>query len=94
MFTRTPPAHAKLMYREEVTIEDAVVAVSVMECSMQVRDVWTQNNNQGSNCDRIFDQVYAFHIGIELLQVKIGIHTHRLRGMDHMTVLPDAEASL
>lgn len=30
-------AHARLMYRETVTIEDAVMAVSVMECSMQVR---------------------------------------------------------
>ncbi|KAF3849467.1 hypothetical protein F7725_019186 [Dissostichus mawsoni] len=27
--------HAKLMFRETVTIEDAVMAVSVMECSMQ-----------------------------------------------------------
>lgn len=25
------------MYRETVTVEDAVMAVSVMECSMQVR---------------------------------------------------------
>ncbi len=31
------PAHARLMYRSTVTIEDAVMAVSVMECSMQVR---------------------------------------------------------
>lgn len=30
-------AHARLMFREIVTIEDAVMAVSVMECSMQVR---------------------------------------------------------
>lgn len=30
-------AHSRLMYREMVTIEDAVMAVSVMECSMQVR---------------------------------------------------------
>lgn len=30
-------AHARLMYRETVTVEDAVMAVSVMECSMQVR---------------------------------------------------------
>lgn len=29
-------AHARLMYRQTVTIEDAVMAVSVMECSMQV----------------------------------------------------------
>ncbi|CAL8314731.1 unnamed protein product [Lota lota] len=33
--SRLAEAHAKLMYREQVTIEDAVVAVSVMECSMQ-----------------------------------------------------------
>ena len=31
-------AHARLMYREMVTVEDAVMAVSVMECSMQVRE--------------------------------------------------------
>lgn len=30
-------AHARLMFREIVTVEDAVMAVSVMECSMQVR---------------------------------------------------------
>ena len=30
-----PPAHARLMCREEVTVMDAVVAVTVMECSMQ-----------------------------------------------------------
>lgn len=30
-------AHARLMFRELVTIEDAVMAVTVMECSMQVR---------------------------------------------------------
>ncbi|XP_023152134.2 DNA helicase MCM9 isoform X3 [Amphiprion ocellaris] len=28
-------AHSRLMFRETVTIEDAVIAVSVMECSMQ-----------------------------------------------------------
>ncbi|XP_067338365.1 DNA helicase MCM9 isoform X2 [Channa argus] len=33
--SRLAEAHAKLMYRETVTIEDAVMAVSVMECSMQ-----------------------------------------------------------
>ncbi|XP_057677980.1 DNA helicase MCM9 isoform X2 [Corythoichthys intestinalis] len=32
---RLAEAHARLMYRETVTIEDAVMAVSVMECSMQ-----------------------------------------------------------
>jgi DNA replicative helicase MCM subunit Mcm2 (Cdc46/Mcm family) len=57
MFMCTPPAHAKLMFREQVTIEDAVVAVSVMECSMQVSEVWTPNNNQGSYCDQIFDNI-------------------------------------
>ena len=29
-------AHARLLFREEVMIEDAVVAVTVMESSMQV----------------------------------------------------------
>ncbi|XP_041831759.1 DNA helicase MCM9 [Melanotaenia boesemani] len=33
--SRLAEAHARLMFRETVTIEDAVVAVSVMECSMQ-----------------------------------------------------------
>ncbi|XP_078131206.1 DNA helicase MCM9 [Sander vitreus] len=33
--SRLAEAHARLMYREMVTIEDAVIAVSVMECSMQ-----------------------------------------------------------
>ncbi|KAI9517200.1 DNA helicase mcm9 [Dissostichus eleginoides] len=33
--SRLAEAHAKLMFRETVTIEDAVMAVSVMECSMQ-----------------------------------------------------------
>ncbi|XP_047428958.1 DNA helicase MCM9 isoform X2 [Mugil cephalus] len=33
--SRLAEAHAKLMYRETVTIEDAIIAVSVMECSMQ-----------------------------------------------------------
>ncbi|KAM6964808.1 DNA helicase MCM9 [Aplochiton taeniatus] len=33
--SRLAEAHAKLMFRHTVTIEDAVVAVSVMECSMQ-----------------------------------------------------------
>ena len=28
-------AHSKLMYRREVTLQDAVVAVTLMECSMQ-----------------------------------------------------------
>uniref|UniRef100_A0A671UWS8 DNA helicase MCM9 n=1 Tax=Sparus aurata TaxID=8175 RepID=A0A671UWS8_SPAAU len=32
--SRLSEAHARLMYRETVTIEDAVMAVSVMECSM------------------------------------------------------------
>ncbi|XP_053469833.1 DNA helicase MCM9 [Ictalurus furcatus] len=32
---RLAEAHAKLMFRESVTVEDAVVVVSVMECSMQ-----------------------------------------------------------
>ncbi len=30
------PAHAKLMCHSEVSLQDAVVAVTVMECSMQV----------------------------------------------------------
>lgn len=29
-------AHARLMMREEVTLQDAIVAVAIMECSMQV----------------------------------------------------------
>lgn len=29
-------AHARLMMREKVTLQDAIVAVTVMECSMQV----------------------------------------------------------
>ncbi|XP_044025413.1 DNA helicase MCM9 isoform X2 [Siniperca chuatsi] len=33
--SRLAEAHARLMYRETATIEDAVMAVSVMECSMQ-----------------------------------------------------------
>ncbi|KAK9531018.1 hypothetical protein VZT92_010472 [Zoarces viviparus] len=33
--SRLAEAHARLMYRQIVTIEDAVMAVSVMECSMQ-----------------------------------------------------------
>lgn len=33
-------AHAKLMHRSEVTLQDAVVAVTVVECSMQVLQVW------------------------------------------------------
>ncbi|KAM9703343.1 DNA helicase MCM9 [Menidia menidia] len=33
--SRLAEAHAKLMYRETVTVEDAVIAVCVMECSMQ-----------------------------------------------------------
>ncbi|KAM3602880.1 uncharacterized protein V6R79_012502 [Siganus canaliculatus] len=33
--SRLAEAHARLMYRENVTIEDAVMAVAVMECSMQ-----------------------------------------------------------
>lgn len=33
--SRLAEAHAKLMYRDTVTIEDAIMAVSVMECSMQ-----------------------------------------------------------
>ncbi|XP_041662029.1 DNA helicase MCM9 [Cheilinus undulatus] len=33
--SRLAEAHARLMFRETVTIEDAVMAVSVMECSMQ-----------------------------------------------------------
>ncbi|XP_056280467.1 DNA helicase MCM9 isoform X2 [Pseudoliparis swirei] len=33
--SRLAEAHARLMYRATVTVEDAVVAVSVMECSMQ-----------------------------------------------------------
>ncbi|XP_034383396.1 DNA helicase MCM9 isoform X2 [Cyclopterus lumpus] len=33
--SRLAEAHARLMYRRTVTIEDAVMAVSVMECSMQ-----------------------------------------------------------
>ncbi|RVE55868.1 hypothetical protein OJAV_G00230590 [Oryzias javanicus] len=33
--SRLAEAHARLMFRETVTIEDAVVAVSIMECSMQ-----------------------------------------------------------
>lgn len=36
-FLKLSTAHARLMYRETVTVEDAVTAVSVMECSMQVR---------------------------------------------------------
>ncbi|KAI1897496.1 hypothetical protein AGOR_G00083870 [Albula goreensis] len=32
---RLAEAHAKLMFRDTVTVEDAVVVVSVMECSMQ-----------------------------------------------------------
>ena len=30
-------AHARLMFRNEVTVQDAVVAVTIMESSMQVR---------------------------------------------------------
>ncbi|AWP19526.1 putative DNA helicase MCM9 [Scophthalmus maximus] len=33
--SRLAEAHARLMYRETVTVQDAVMAVSVMECSMQ-----------------------------------------------------------
>ena len=35
MTTLPAPAHTKLMYRSEVTLQDAVVAVTLMECSMQ-----------------------------------------------------------
>ncbi|CDR14306.1 unnamed protein product [Oncorhynchus mykiss] len=34
--SRLAEAHARLMFRDTVTVEDAVVVVSVMECSMQV----------------------------------------------------------
>ena len=30
-------AHARLMFRNEVVVQDAVVAVTIMESSMQVR---------------------------------------------------------
>uniref|UniRef100_A0A665WJG9 DNA helicase MCM9 n=1 Tax=Echeneis naucrates TaxID=173247 RepID=A0A665WJG9_ECHNA len=33
--SRLAEAHARLMYRETVTVEDAIMAISVMECSMQ-----------------------------------------------------------
>uniref|UniRef100_A0A8C1GBI6 DNA helicase MCM9 n=1 Tax=Cyprinus carpio TaxID=7962 RepID=A0A8C1GBI6_CYPCA len=33
--SRLSEAHARLMFRETVTVEDAVVVVSIMECSMQ-----------------------------------------------------------
>ena len=32
-------AHARLMFRDEVTVEDAVVAVTLMESTMQVLTV-------------------------------------------------------
>lgn len=38
-------AHARLMFRELVTIEDAVMAVTVMECSMQVRRQQKEEKN-------------------------------------------------
>ncbi|GAA6092813.1 DNA helicase MCM9 isoform X1, partial [Tachysurus ichikawai] len=41
---RLAEAHAKLMFRETVTVEDAVVVVSVMECSMQVRHLQHHGN--------------------------------------------------
>lgn len=34
-FVHLLTAHSKLMYRREVTLQDAVVAVTLMECSMQ-----------------------------------------------------------
>ncbi|XP_056873809.1 DNA helicase MCM9 isoform X2 [Takifugu flavidus] len=35
--SRLAEAHSRLMYREMVTIEDAIMAISVMECSMQYK---------------------------------------------------------
>jgi len=36
------------MMRDEVTVQDAIVAVAVMECSMQVSELWC-----GSNLDSV-----------------------------------------
>ena len=46
--SRQPIAHARLMMRDEITVQDAIVAVAVMECSMQVSELWC-----GSNLDSV-----------------------------------------
>ena len=38
-------AHARLLLRKEVTVLDAVVAVSLMESSMQVSHLWGAVNS-------------------------------------------------
>uniref|UniRef100_A0A8C6SI73 DNA helicase MCM9 n=1 Tax=Neogobius melanostomus TaxID=47308 RepID=A0A8C6SI73_9GOBI len=52
--SRLAEAHAKLMYRETVTIEDAIMAVSVMECSMQVKQCCASFQNQIEMLSRLF----------------------------------------
>ncbi|TKS74045.1 DNA helicase MCM9 [Collichthys lucidus] len=42
--SRLAEAHARLMYRATVTTEDAVMAVSVMECSMQAKEQTSEDS--------------------------------------------------
>lgn len=58
--TSTFTAHARLMYRLEVTLQDAVVAVTVVECSMQVSMQWTAYRVS----PKISSRAQSGHVGV------------------------------
>jgi DNA helicase MCM9 len=41
---RLAQAHARLMFRNTVTVQDAVIAVSIVECSMQATAILGTTN--------------------------------------------------
>ncbi|XP_065890839.1 DNA helicase MCM9-like isoform X2 [Dysidea avara] len=68
---RLSQAHARLMMRDEVTVQDAIVAVAVMECSMQGAALLGSVDALHSSFPTNADEEYA--IQEKLIMSKLGL---------------------
>ncbi|XP_028295488.1 DNA helicase MCM9 isoform X2 [Gouania willdenowi] len=75
--SRLAEAHARIMFRESVTIEDALTAVSVMECSMQGGALLGNVNTLLTSFPEEPDQQYQYQCQQLLTKLNLPMLLHK-----------------